>query len=195
MKKYRLLIFSILLSLVSVAVLWYMDQLAAVSVLIPLLLLFVLLVLFILLLIFSIRRIIKNKSRIDIAGAAVLLLLVAVIWLVPIRDAAQQYQFNRYEGPRLEVIEMIKNEQLKGQSGNIALPAEYKRLSSGGEVFEYQNDENGQVIGFWIRRGLPDDSILLIYTSGGEDLIRDNIGPGIQHIEKLKDQWYYVTTY
>ena len=196
MRKYRLLICSVLLFLAAFAGFWYWNQLGDFFFLIPLAVLLCLLVLFILLLIFSIRRIIKDRSRIDIASVCVLILLVVVVVCFPFQDAKMKYELNRYEEPRLEVVEMIRTGQLRpeNRNGSIELPAGYRRLSTGGKVTLFQNDADGQVVGFWILRGLPDDSIILMYSSGGEDLIRSS-GIGIQYLEKLKEHWYYVITY
>lgn len=50
----------------------------------------------------------------------------------------------------------------------------YKYVSSDGEIYVYQNDENGTVIGFWILRGMLSGSVELIYSEGEENLIREN---------------------
>ncbi|MBR3270522.1 MAG: hypothetical protein IKI59_01265 [Clostridia bacterium] len=77
---------------------------------------------------------------------------------------------------------------------NVVLPFGYKRLSASGEVFQYQNDENGQVIGFYIFRGLAvTGSVELVYSSGGEELIRANVH-SIEELTPLKEHWYYMVT-
>ncbi|MBQ3263020.1 MAG: hypothetical protein IJH52_07580 [Oscillospiraceae bacterium] len=88
---------------------------------------------------------------------------------------------------------MIQSHQLQPDGlGNVDLPAGYRRLSSDGEVFVYQNDKNGQVICFWVFRGMMSGSFELIYSSGGEELIRAN--ETVVNIEQLKENWYYVET-
>ncbi|MBR5093833.1 MAG: hypothetical protein IK095_01935 [Oscillospiraceae bacterium] len=92
---------------------------------------------------------------------------------------------------------MIRNDQLSAKDGigNIDLPMGYRRLSSDGQVFLYENDENGQVVCFWVFRGMLSGSFELIYSSGGEELIRANEKKiYVVRIEKLKENWYYVET-
>lgn len=105
-------------------------------------------------------------------------------------------ELSLYENDRLEVIELLKSNKLKtDELGNLNLPKKYKKLSTGGEVTVYQNDENGQVICFWIFRGMQSSSVELIYSTGGERLIKKNEGGHpITSIEKLQENWYYVKT-
>lgn len=91
---------------------------------------------------------------------------------------------------------MVEDKKLEtDEFGNVDLPYKYKKVSISGEVFVFQNDEEGQVIGFWALRGVQSGSVQLIYSTGGEKLIRDNeTGHPIISIDKLKDNWYYLIT-
>ena len=141
----------------------------------------------------SIWGIIKRKEYIHFFSIAVLALLVVLLVTFPFRDARVKWELNRFEADRLEIIEMIQSHQLQPDSlGNVVLPAGYKRLSSDGEAYVYQNDKNGQVICFWVFRGMMSGSHELVYSSGGEERIRAN--ESIVSIEQLKDFWYYVVT-
>ncbi len=198
MKKYRLLLLSVLLLALSFAVAWYSDLLFDALFVLVFQIYFFLFICFVVLLILSVWRLIKHKETPCLASLAVLALLVALILRFPFRDARVKVEWTMLEADRLKVVEMIRNDQLqpKDNIGNIVLPLGYKRLSSSGEVFQCQNDEEGQVICFWVFRGMLSGSVELIYSSGGEELIRTNeanIGP-ITKMEKLKDCWYYVET-
>ncbi len=197
MKKHSLLILSILLLLGFFLTLWYGDHLFNHLFILVLPLYVILFVAFITLLVISIRRIVKQKEYSCFIVIAVLALIFVLAAFFPFRNARVRYELNRFETDRLEIVEMIKHNQLqpKDEIGNVVLPAGYGRLSSDGEVFIYQNDENGQVIGFWVFRGMLSGSFQLIYSSGGEDLIWANeSGHPITKIEKLKGNWYYVET-
>lgn len=197
MKKHLLLILSLLLFLGFFAISWYGDQLFDAIFVFVVPIYIILAICFVVLLVLSIRKIVKYKAYANLASIAVLTLLVIIIAFFPFRDAKTKFEFGRYEEDRIEVVEMIKNHQLqpKDEIGNIVLPNEYKRISTSGEVFEYQNDKDGQVIGFWIFRGMLSGSIELVYSTGGEELIKANeTGHPITKIEKLKDNWYYVIT-
>lgn len=70
----------------------------------------------------------------------------------------------------------------------------YKSVSSDVEIYVYQNDDN-QVISFWIFRGVLSGSTELIYTSTDEKLIYENKSRNlITKIIKLKEHWYYIET-
>ena len=150
MKKYRLLILSVLLLLVSFAAAWYEDHLFNHLFVYAIPIYLLLLACFIVLLVMSIWGIIKRKEYIHFFSIAVLALLVVLLVTFPFRDARVKWELNRFEADRLEIIEMIQSHQLQPDSlGNVVLPVGYKRLSSDGEAYVYQNDKNGQVICFW----------------------------------------------
>ena len=196
MKKYSLLILSVLLFLLSFFAFWYSDWFSPVLWLLAVPVLLLLLVCFVLLLVLNIRMIVKRKTWVSAAGVAVLVLMAVTLLFFPFRDAKMKLDLVRYDDERMEIIGKIKDGQLRPRDslGNVELPPGYKRISSSGEVFLYQNNEEGQVIGFWIFRGLSiDGSIQLIYSTGGEELIWENVYP-IETIEPVKENWYYVVT-
>ena len=194
MKKNVLLILSVLLLIVSFAAAWYNDHLFNHLFILMIPVYLMLLACFIALLVLCIVRIIKRKEYINFLSLAVLALLVVLLLKFPFRDARVKLELNRFEADRLEIVEMIRTHQLQPYDsiGNVELPAGYRRLSSDGEVFVYQNDKNGQVICFWVFRGMNSGSLELVYSSGGEELIRAN--ETVVNIEQLKENWYYVET-
>ena len=197
MKKYVLLILSVLLLIVSFAAAWYEDHLFNHFFILVIPVYLMLLGCFIVLLVLCIIRIIKRKEYVNFWSLAVLALLVVLIFRFPFRDARVQLELNRFEAERLEIVEMLRTHQLQPYDsiGNVELPAGYKRLSSDGEVFVYQNDQNGQVICFWVFRGMNSGSFELVYSSGGEELIwAKEFTINIDNIEQLKEHWYYVET-
>ena len=198
MKKYLLLLLSILLLLVSIAIAWFNDLLFDALFILVIPIYGILLICFVVLLILSIIRLKKRREYPCLASIAVLALLFVLIAWFPFRDVRVKVELNLLEADRLKIVEMIRNDQLqpKDKIGNIVLPRGYEILSSSGEVFQYQNDESGQVIGFWVFRGMLSGSVELIYSTGGEELIKANemsIG-NITKIEKMKDCWYYIET-
>ena len=194
MKRRSLLIKSFLLLLISFIAAWYNDHLFNHLFIFAIPIHIVLFICFVVLLVMSIRRIIKEKDRSSCFSILVLALLVVLIAFFPFRDARVKLELNRFEADRLEIVEMIRTQQLQPYDsiGNVELPAGYKRLSSDGEVFVYQNDQKGQVICFWVFRGMNSGSLELVYSSGGEELIRTN--EFVVNMEHLKENWYYVET-
>jgi len=193
MKKYKILIISILTLIISFVRSWYSDFLfdkLFIFYSIPNLLLFVL---FNYCFITSLIKIVKERKLINVVSIIVLLCSVLLFFFFPFRKVKTNYELNSFE---MEIIDKIIYNELKPDDfGNVKLPKEYKKYSMSGEVTIYQNDKEGQVICFWIFRGMQSGSVQLIYSTGGEKLIKDNEkGHPIASIEKLKDNWYYVET-
>ena len=196
MKKYKILIISILTLIISFVRSWYSDFLfdkLFIFYSIPNLLLFVL---FNYCFITSLIKIVKERELINVISIIVLLCSVLLFFFFPFRKVKTNYELNSFEKARLEIIDKIIYNELKPDDfGNVKLPKEYKKYSMSGEVTIYQNDKEGQVICFWIFRGMQSGSVQLMYSTGGEKLIKDNEnGHPIINIEKLKDNWYYVET-
>lgn len=195
-KSIILIILSIIFLVASFFKSWYSDQLFNSLFLFALIPNIILMILFNVLMILSITLIVKDRLYINFISIIILLISIILFVCFPFRELKVKYEVNAYENQRLEIIELIKNEELKpDEYGNVSLPKKYKMYSVSGEVYLYQNDEDGQVIGFWVFRGMLSGSIEVIYSTGGEELIRANeSGHPITKIEKLKDKWYLVET-
>lgn len=196
MKKYILLIISVIVMILLFLNSWFSDQLSDslfIFALIPSLVLFVG---WIICLVFSITKLIKDKSVFNIISFIAVILTAVLVLFFPFREAKVRLDLNLYEEERLEIIKMIEDNKLEVDDlGNAKLPNKYKKVSTGGKVKVYQNDEGGKVIAFWVFRGVQSGSVELIYSTGGEKLIRDNEkGHPIVSVDKLKDNWYYVVT-
>lgn len=196
MKRYGILIISILILVISFIKSWYSDFLfdkLFIFYIIPNLLLFIL---FNFCLITSLVKMGKERKLINIISIIILLCSVLLFVFFPFRKIKTHYELNHFEKARLEIIDKIIYNELKPDDlGNVKLPKEYKKYSVSGKVTVYQNDKEGQVICFWIFRGMQSGSVQLMYSTGGEKLIKDNeTGHSIVNIEKLKDNWYYVET-
>lgn len=155
----------------------------------------ILFVIFVLILVFSIINITKQKKKDFLLFLPILILALTLI--ISFHDftlTKVKLELNLYMNKRLEIIEKIKNGELKcSYSGNIKL-RKHKYVSQDGSVYVYQNDDE-QVISFWVFRGMLSGSTELIYSSQDEKLIRKNEGGHpITNIIKLKDHWYYVIT-
>lgn len=196
MKKYILLITSVIVMILSFLNSWFSDQMLDslfIFALIPSLVLFVG---WIICLVLSVIKIIKNKNVFNIISLIVTVLTALLILFFPFRESKVRLELNLYEEERLEIIKMIEDNKLKVDDlGNVKLPNKYKKVSTSGEVAIYQNDEDGKVVAFWIFRGMLSSSVQLVYSTGGEEIIRSSeIEHPIVSIDKLKDNWYYVVT-
>lgn len=197
MKKYKFLVISIIFLLLLFIVDWYIDEIFCINNLVTNITLIIMNYTYLILIIYILfKKIIKEKSYIDILSLSLLIIFSFIFWLLPFRETKVKLEFDKYEKQRLEIIEMIKKETLKAdKSGNIELPNKYKKCSDSCDVHLYQNDDNGLELGFRVFKGMQSGSLELIYSTGGEELIRENEnGHTITKIEKLKDKWYLVTT-
>ena len=196
MKKYSNFILSILILIFSLIKCWYSDYLLNLLFVFYIILNLILLIGYFICLIKNVRNLKQKINVINILTTIMLVITAILVLFFPFRDIKIKYELNLYEKDRLEVINMIKSNELKpDEIGNVTLPNKYKKLSTSGQIFIYQNNEEGQVIGFWVFRGMLSGSIKVIYSTGGEDLIKNNEkGHPIIKIEKLKDNWYYVET-
>ena len=105
-------------------------------------------------------------------------------------------ELNQNENELLEIVDLVKNDDLE-QDYDILykVPDKYNKLTKDGMIVVYQNNEDGIQVGFYVFRGMQTGSCYLMYSSGGEEMIRKNeSGHPIDKIELLKDNWYYVET-
>ena len=150
-KKYSiiLIILSFIFLVASFFKNWYSDQIFDSLFLLPLVLNIVLIILFNILMILSVFLIVKNKLYISFVSVIILLISIILFVFFPFREVKVKYEVNKYEKQRLEIIEKIKNKELKpDEYGNVSLPKNYKKYSVSGEVYLYQVSEDSQVIGF-----------------------------------------------
>ncbi len=196
MKKYSNFILSMLILIFSFIKCWYSDYLFNLLFLFEIIIDLILLICYFVCLINNIRSLKKKINFSNIVTTIILILTIILVLFFPFRDVKIKYDFNLYEKDRLKVIDMVyKNKLITDDIGNVALPAKYKKLSTSGQIFVYQNNEEGQVIGFWVFRGMLSGSIQVIYSTGGEELIKSSLkAHPITSLEKLKDKWYYVET-
>lgn len=142
--------------------------------------------------------IIKKTSKSKLSLIAIIIVIGSIFlrFVFPFRNVKTVLELYIYEEERLQIIEKVKNNEIEiDEYGNAELPKKLKKLSSGGEITIYKNDKEGQVICFWIFRGMLSGSHQLIYSTNGEKLIKENeTGHPIISVKNLKDNWYYVKT-
>lgn len=147
-------------------------------------------------LIVSIVTVFRKPSAIKSYLAVVISLFSIIVLLsFPFRNAKVNLELELYDKGRNQVIEMVKSGDIVSSDwGNAELPIRFNHLSSDGNIFIYQNDDE-QVISFWVFRGMLSGSVQLVYSSKDEKLIYENEeGHSIVSIEKLKGHWYLVET-
>jgi len=191
-----LLLISIILFILNFLLGWYSDNIYDSIFFIPVIFDGIIIVLNLILIKFALTFRKTNKSKLILIAIIIGIVSVVFRFIFPFRNVKIIFELQVYEDERLKIIEKVKNNEIEmDENGNVDLPKNLRKLSSSGEITVYQNDEDGQVICFWIFRGLLSGSHQLMYSSGGEKLIKENeTGHPITNIKKLKDNWYYVDT-
>lgn len=196
MKRYRPLLLAVCILFLNFICFWYMDVLFNrffVLGLIPVGLAVILLILYSLV---SLVSLIRGRERL-MNGFSLLICAFAVCLIAafPFRKAKVDVELKLLEKDRMQVLELIEENQLLPDAlGNVQLPRKYRKTSSDGTVYVYRNDEE-QVICFWVFRGMLSGSVQLMYSSRDESLIWNNetVHP-IESMEQLKEHWYLVNT-
>ena len=194
-KKYSLLISSILIFICSFIFNWYIYD---VGLLLSLLIFFIVSIVFIIIFVKSIVNLYsKEEGKKIVAFISIIILSIMVIFNFnfPYVTSKIKVEWNKYEKARYEVVELAKNDKLGfiGDTKIAILPNNYKKISQTGEILIYENSSENQMIGFFINRGMLSGSKILIYSTGGSELIEDN-EKYIKNIKKIKKYWYYVET-
>ena len=196
MRKRIALILAIIVFILSFILNWYSDHLFSTIFIFYFALYVPIIMLFIISFVFAIIDLVKNyKAIIDWIAIAILIFTITIIMFFPFRKVKTNIELTLFERKRLEVIELIKNDKLYTDSlGNVSLPKKYKMLSSDGEAYVYQNDKD-TVVSFWVFRGRFSGNVELIYSTGGDELIKKHSFEDDKvRIKKLKENWYYVVT-
>ena len=139
-------------------------------------------------------KIIKKKEFLNIIS--ICLLIPTLFFYTKTFDMNTTKDFFDKLDQRTEVVNLIKDGELSGDDyNNIVLPDKYKKTSYDGSVHVYKNEEDNQIIGFWISRGINSDSKLYIYSSKGQDTIIEEFGEEYCDVNHVYDNWYYVISY
>ncbi len=196
MKKYILLVLAFIFLIVSFILSWYSDELLCFLFIFKVLLDILFLILLSIFLIIILKITISKEKKLVNYLTTIVLLISAIIFILPMRFIKAKVEFKLYKNERNEVINMVRNGKIKvDEYGNAKLPDKYRKISTSGEIFIYQNDEEGCVVGFWIFRGLQSGSVELIYSLNGKKNIYENeTGHDLTRIEEWDKNWYYVNT-
>ena len=193
MKNYRLLIISILFSLLTFLYNWYQYNIEDFNLVLCIILFISIFVLFNIIFLKTLINI-RNKNFIDILTLFILFIMIMINYNFNFKEIKLNVEWDKYYEKRKEVIKLVKDDKLGciGDSNLAILPNNLKKVSQTGEIIIYKNDKYNQVIGFYIHRGIIDgDSDLIIYSNKDKSIIKKI---NIKKIKKIKNNWYYVTT-
>lgn len=196
MKKYYHLILVIITCFIILLYKWFLDNLISLfSIIFFPFSLITIIIIFVNLIKLLSNRLKKDKNIINKVSLYIVYITIFIFVFIPFSTIKFNLEFKLFSKERDIIIDKIKNNEFKYYyDKNIKLPI-YKYLSVDGEVYVYQNDEDGTQIGFWIHRGVLTGSEELMYSSNGEKLIKENeTDHPIKSIKKLNKYWYYVIT-
>ena len=196
MKKYYHLILVIITCFIILLYKWFLDNLISLfSIIFFPFSLITIIIIFVNLIKLLSNRLKKDKNIINKVSLYIVYITIFIFVFIPFSTIKFNLEFKLFSKERDIIIDKIKNNEFKYYyDKNIKLPI-YKYLSVDGEVYVYQNDEDGTQIGFWIHRGVLTGSEELMYSSNSEKLIKENeTDHPIKSIKKLNKYWYYVIT-
>ncbi|MGD7043197.1 hypothetical protein [Jeotgalibacillus proteolyticus] len=148
------------------------------------------LVVLIMALIDLIRR--RNWKATGVQAAAIVLLFI-----VPFNQIVLEMDFNMNNSERLEVVAQVQDGSFQPNvvhnSSLIRLPEEYSSLSNGGGEIKVEKDRDDYSVLFFTFRGILDGFSGFVYSN--EKPETDAFGGDIKEIEKMDEDWYFVTSY
>lgn len=140
---------------------------------------------------FSIRTI-KSKPNNIFNWIPLMFLIINLVLVLLFEPAKINYDFDTHFDNRNFIVNKIKNDKVNFSDNSIfPLQEKYKKLSCDGNVKIFLNNENELLIGFCLTTSVPDGGSYFIYSSGGKELINDNILL-IGKIKRKAKNWYYV---
>ncbi len=174
---------------------WFMDYIVGRFFIASALIFLIMFILFDLIaihLILLVRRGIRIRV---VLGIFIMVSSFSIFWFFPFRDMRVKAEYSLFTQKREEVIEKIVTGELVNDNKLMQLPFEYNYLSNDGYIYVDQNDDLGTQISFWVFRGMMSSSYMVIYASGGEDMVLQNeTGHPIVSLEQLGENWFYVET-
>lgn len=200
MKKYICLTLSVLAFVATFFMIWFFSELLDryfIFVLIPFGFTIVFWLISVIINIFGIVKCDDRdrKTFIHYIALAISVLTVIIVFVFPFSEAKFHLEYKLYAKERQKVVEMVKDDSISSVDlGIVELPKEFDHITSEGSIYVFQNDEE-QVIGFWIFRGMLSGSKILVYSSQDDSLIYENeTGHPITNVEKMEEHWYLVET-
>jgi len=194
-KDRNFIIFLIVYAIIVFAVEWMLDSLMDRFFLVSYIPIFVLFVLFICCVVREGFVVLRGNEMLGRIGGIILAVIAVATLFFPFRAAKVRLDYLTRSDERLEVVNKIVSGEIDGSGKLINLPDKYNWLSSDGTVYVKQNNEEGVEVIFWQYRGMLSGSSEVIYSSGGEKMIRKNESScPILRLKHLGKEWYYVET-
>ncbi len=192
MKQNYLAIITIIVLLIDFLLSWYHFEILYVVNrgmldLVYILFRLIFLILFFIIIIKNIKSSFKPNYRVlDRIILLILIFYISFMFSTDIDLLKTKIEFNKYLDDRIEIINKIKKDNIKG---TIKLTEKSKRLAPERCVKIYQNDEKVTSISFSILSAALSSDIGLVYTNDINSLMKLE---RTEEVLKIKDNWYYI---
>lgn len=188
--KYPLLLMTIILFVYSYTIFLFWEELFVLIWISFGISLLIIPIIWLINLIKSIIYIIKDYNSVKSYVPLLLIFITTFIFFIfnP-SDMRNEYEYKTYYDERVEYVELVKSGAVEEKI--IELPKKYKKISRTGKAYIYLNNEDKLLVGFSFDLSFPDGGSVLMYSSGGKKLIKDNIND-IYEIHQKDKNWFMV---
>lgn len=194
MKKYFLVIISILILMIDFIFNWYHYEIMYTILNHEILILIYPIFRIIFLIIFSLiflkilkKSFMPNYRVLDRINLLILIFYILFMFSTNINVIKTRFEFKKYLNDRIKLINNIKKEKITG--GNIKLTGKYKKLASYRSVKIYENDASKISISFVILSSSLSRNIELLYSNDIKNILEMQ---NVERILKIRDNWYYI---
>lgn len=188
-KSLRSIFYRMIVFLIIIIYIWFTDYISYHLWIFPLFINLLVFSLFMIL--FVLRRKKQTEKKVRVIND-ILILLIVIFALLDTRLIKAKLNVYLFSKQMNEIVDKVQNDKSNYPYGkSVELPI-HSYTSLNGKIYIYKNDDE-QVFTFLISSMSTAGTSELVYSSGEEKLIRENI-PGIEQLINLKKHWYYVRT-
>ncbi|MFS8604560.1 hypothetical protein LRO89_18295 [Priestia megaterium] len=197
MKRSRLLLLSLMSSLLVILVsLFQWDLVDMITEFLMLPVWLFVYAFFIIITVWALIHLFKNRKW----QPFVIQLITIILWFFfPFTQVNLDLNFKIHQNKREEVAARIKNGVIKPNVPDspslIQLPKEYTQLSKGGGDIVVENKGKATSILFFTYRGMLDNFSGFVYDPNDHKPSKSDFDGDFKQIEKLHKNWYYVSSY
>lgn len=194
MKKYKILIFLLIIIALNILFNWFYYEILTYKPFLSFIFRVLFFASFIYILIFLIKKLTKRESMLLNCICLVIFVAYLIFWYYfPFTFVRCKLEMNNYEKERINIINKIRSGEISSNI-TIHLPKDENKVATDGIVRVYMNNSNGVMVAFNIYYGgIFASDIEVIYSSLGIDGINSvTKNTRVKEIKKLKENWYYV---
>ncbi|MED3977184.1 hypothetical protein COM86_08290 [Priestia megaterium] len=197
MKRNRLLLLSLISSLLVILVsLFQWDLIDIITEFLMLPIWLFVYAFFIIMTIWTLIHLLKNRKW---QPFVIQLITISLWFLFPFNQINLDLNFRIHQDKREEVATKIENGVIKPNVPNspslIQLPKEYTQLSKGGGDIVVETKGKAKSILFFTYRGMIDNFSGFVYNPNDNKPSKSDFNGDFKQIKKVHKNWYYVSSY